>query len=203
MKRFFIFSTLLLLILILTACAPAVGNNDLRLELLQREEADQAALKAFMEAPNFAETLMQQQQQVNRDNTARLKEIVEKYGWPGFSLVGQDGARAAWLLAQHADHDVAFQKQCLELLHAAVEKGEALPRHAAYLYDRVAVNGKRPQRYGTQGHCTGPGRWGPFTLEDAQRVDEYRTAAGLSTLAEYTQNIAPSCPPNITYVPTP
>lgn len=202
MKRLFLLNTFILALL-LAACATPVGNNDLRLELLQREEADQAALKAFMESLNFDKALMQQQQQVNQDNTARLKEIVEEYGWPGFSLVGKDGASAAWLLVQHADHDVAFQKQCLALLQAAVEIGEALPRHAAYLYDRVAVNEKRPQRYGTQGRCLSAGRWEPLTLEDANRVDEYRAAAGLSTLAEYTQNIAPTCPPNITYVPTP
>jgi hypothetical protein len=57
-------------------------------------------------------------------NTARLKEVVAKHGWPGKSLVGEDGAFAAWLLVQHADADAAFQKQRLELMKPLLEKGE-------------------------------------------------------------------------------
>jgi hypothetical protein len=40
---------------------------------------------------------------VGARNLARLKEIVEQHGWPTISLVGVDGAAAAFLLAQHAD----------------------------------------------------------------------------------------------------
>jgi hypothetical protein len=40
--------------------------------------------------------------QVVRRNTARLKAVVVDHGWPGRSLVGEDGAHAAWLILQHA-----------------------------------------------------------------------------------------------------
>jgi hypothetical protein len=53
---------------------------------------------------------------VDADNLAWLKEVVAEVGWPGQSMVGEDGAHAAWLLAQHADQDPAFQRRCLELL---------------------------------------------------------------------------------------
>src|SRR3954453_2080197 len=33
----------------------------------------------------------------------RLAAIIAAVGWPGRSLVGEDGADAAWALAQHAD----------------------------------------------------------------------------------------------------
>jgi hypothetical protein len=49
-------------------------------------------------------------QAVDAANTARMKRIVAERGWPGRSLVGDDGAQAAWLLVQHADHDPAFQR---------------------------------------------------------------------------------------------
>jgi hypothetical protein len=35
---------------------------------------------------------------VDRDNTARLRAIVGRHGWPGHRLVGEAGAHAAWLL---------------------------------------------------------------------------------------------------------
>jgi hypothetical protein len=57
--------------------------------------------------------------------------VIEKHGWPGKSLVGADGAQAAWLLVQHADLDREFQRQCLPLLKEAAEKGEASKQNLA------------------------------------------------------------------------
>jgi len=88
---------------------------------------------------------------VDRTNTARLKAIVARCGWPTQEKVGKQAAGDAWLLAQHADRDLAFQKRALKLIEeAATARGESVDRNFAYLYDRVAVAEKRPQRYGTQ-----------------------------------------------------
>ena len=43
------------------------------------------------------------------------------HGWPGRSLVGEQGAMDAWLLAQHADRQPGFQRRALSLLAMAVE----------------------------------------------------------------------------------
>jgi hypothetical protein len=51
---------------------------------------------------------------VDRDNTARLREIVGQHVWPDHRLVGEAGAHAAWLLAQHAPPDL--QEQWLGLI---------------------------------------------------------------------------------------
>lgn len=42
-----------------------------------------------------------------------MKKIVKKHGWPGISLVGKKASVGAWLLAQHADRDLRFQKNVL------------------------------------------------------------------------------------------
>jgi hypothetical protein len=68
---------------------------------------------------------------VDAANTARMKRIIAERGWPGRSMVGADGAQAAWLLVQHADHDPAFQRACPELLGQAVHADEADARQAA------------------------------------------------------------------------
>lgn len=91
-----------------------------------------------------------------------------------------DGAQQAWLLVQHADADLAFQKDCLARLERAVAAGDASPADLAYLHDRVAVGEKRKQRYGTQ--------YGP-PIEDEANVDARRAAVGLGTLAEYQAEI--------------
>src|SRR3989344_7411910 len=70
-------------------------------------------------------------------HVARLKEIINLYGWPTHSLVGEQRSNAAWLLAQHSDRFPAFQKRCLKLLKEAVRKKQASKEDLAYLTDRV------------------------------------------------------------------
>jgi hypothetical protein len=122
---------------------------------------------------------------VDRRTAARLREIVAAQGWPTISLVGRDGANAAWLIAQHATHDRAFQEECLAMLQDAVGRGEAEPRSVAYLEDRLAVKAGRPQRYGTQFDW----QLQPQPIEDEEHVDERRRSVGLGSIAAYTRQI--------------
>ena len=160
------------------------SNPALRAEILAMAEEDQAARRRVM-APNeptpadFARLTA-----MDERNTARMKEIVKTHGWPGKSLVGDDGSRRAWLLVQHADRDVAFQKECLALLEEAVKSGEADGVNLAYLADRVATAEGRKQVYGTQ---FGDGE--PLPIEDEANVDARRKAIGLAPLAEYRKEV--------------
>jgi Family of unknown function (DUF6624) len=83
-------------------------------------------------------------------NTDRLRAIIAEHGWPGRVLVGDEGAEAAWLIAQHADSQLDFQREALALLERAVHDGDAPASHLAYLTDRVRMNEGRPQLFGTQ-----------------------------------------------------
>lgn len=157
----------------------SVGNPALRREILAMVDEDQRARTVALTPPVGTEVFARMEA-VDRRNTQRMKEIVATGGWPGRKLVGQDGAAAAWLLVQHADRDLAFQKLCLEKLGAAVTAGDADIKHLAYLTDRVAVAEQRKQVYGTQ--FTGDG---PAPIEDEERVDERRRAIGLSSMAAY------------------
>ncbi len=123
----------------------------------------------------------------------RLKEIIAEYGWPTHDLVGRDGGTAAWLIAQHADFDVAFQQQAVELIQPAVEAAQADPTELAYLTDRVAVNLGEPQTYGSQIRCR-EGVPAPATpIIEPERVDEVRASVGLGTLDDYYQELAMMC----------
>jgi uncharacterized protein DUF6624 len=125
--------------------------------------------------------------------TVRLRQIVAESGWPTHDAVGRDGGTAAWLIAQHADFDVAFQQQALALLRQRAADGQASGREVAYLEDRVAVNLGKPQVYGTQIRCR-DGIPAPATpIIDAERVDDVRAAVGLGPLAEYYQELAMMC----------
>jgi hypothetical protein len=118
-------------------------------------------------------------------NTDRLREIIEANGWPGYSLVGEQGAEHAWLIAQHSDNQLDFQREVLGLLTRAVAHGEASPKHVAFLTDRVRTNEGREQLYGTQMSGSLAGQTVPWPVEDPGRLDERRAAVGLEPFAEY------------------
>ena len=123
----------------------------------------------------------------------RLKEIVADHGWPTWSLVGEAGGTAAWVVAQHADFDPDFQTEMLELMRAAVDAGEADPVELAYLEDRVLVNTGQPQRWGTQVRCRA-GVPAPATpIVDEATLDDRRTTLGLETLAAYYDQLSLMC----------
>lgn len=144
--------------------SPSWGSNaELRDELRAMAKADENATGG----------------NVRVDNAARLKEIIREYGWPGNSLVGRHGARAAWLIAQHADFDLPFQQQCLKLIEGAHLLGDVDGHDLAYLTDRVAEAERKPQVYGTQGSRAA------FTPEEEAVIDERRRAVGLPTLSEF------------------
>ncbi|MBD2023826.1 DUF6624 domain-containing protein [Leptolyngbya sp. FACHB-711] len=121
--------------------------------------------------------------EVDIRNTQRLKQIIGEIGWPSISKVGREAANYAWLLAQHADHDVAFQRDCLHLMQHLMSDVDATT--VAYLEDRVRVNEGRPQLYGTQYYEDEQGVFGPRPIEQPDEVDERRRAVGLEPLAEY------------------
>jgi len=162
--------------------APGGGRDqELRRELLDMMEADQAERTGASEANG------------DEPRADRLREIIDERGWPTFDLVGRDGATAAWLIAQHADFDVRFQVEVLELMRTAVDAGQVDPTEVAYLEDRVAVNRGEPQRYGTQVRCRG-GRPEPATpLADPATVDADQADVGLEPLADYYEELAEAC----------
>ncbi len=121
---------------------------------------------------------------VHRRNGDRLDQIVDAFGWPGFTLVGEEGADAAWLLCKHAIAQPDLQRRMLPLVELAVAQGEAPPWHAATLLDGIRFYEGRPQVYGTMWDWDEDGELRPWTIEDEDGVDERRANVGLPPLAE-------------------
>lgn len=132
-------------------------------------------------------------QRVDVANTARLREIISQHGWPGRSLVGEDGSHHAWLIAQHADRQLDFQREALEALADAVSRGDAAQRDLAYLTDRVRMNEGREQVFGTQIAEVKDGNGVPWPVEDPANLDARRAAVGLPPFEEYSHDwLSPS-----------
>lgn len=123
-------------------------------------------------------------------NLVEIKKIVTRYGWPKISQIGERAAGAFWLLVQHADSDVKFQRICLRLMKEAAKKSEAPLSRVAYLTDRVLMNEGKKQRYGTQFYQKIPG--GPWIIRPTEKPEELearRAKFGLPTVAEEAEAI--------------
>lgn len=157
----------------------SLPEPDLYRELLEMQRLDQASRRG----EPLLELSGRTTGEIDAANTARMKEIIEEHGWPTKSLVGADGAQAAWLLVQHADADPPFQRHCLGLMNAA-ESGEVDPVDVAYLTDRILVNEGKKQIYGTQ-FWSPEGELIPRPIEDEARVEELRAEIGMISMQEY------------------
>jgi hypothetical protein len=165
------------------AFAAAETHPALADELLQMQARDVEARNAAMRG-DYGNL-----RAVDTYNLKRLKQIVDEHGWPGFSMVGEDAASAAFLLAQHADSDRPFQLRVLALMDASVKRGQALAKHYAYLHDRTHY----PQRFGTQGNCVSRQEWQPFLIEEAEGVHQRRQEVDLLPLSEYVAMMNKMC----------
>lgn len=120
---------------------------------------------------------------IDRQNTARIREIVEQYGWPTYDLVGEKASNCAWLVVQHADLNPLVQMYCLPLLKEAVDRQQANPSNYAYLYDRVQIAKGEKQLYATQSTTNNGLSTGYFQpIEDEANVQKRRTEMKVSLL---------------------
>ncbi len=117
---------------------------------------------------------------VDAEATASMKALLEKTDWIDAHRFGDDIASHAWILAQHADDHPDFQALALSRMEPYLDNGGVRKRDYAYLWDRVAVNYGRKQRYGTQPdwECEN-GKMALQPLEDAANVDQLRAEMGL------------------------
>jgi hypothetical protein len=154
---------------------------EVRQELLERIAEDDRVREELAATGELFEGYHPRMEAVHERNARWLAEVVDAYGWPGRALVGEDGAAAAWRIAQHAIGEPGLFRRFAADVEAAVERGEADPSHLAMMTDRIRVFEGRPQVYGTQYD------WAPdgsamvpmIGIEDVEHIDERRRRVGL------------------------
>ena len=123
------------------------------------------------------------------ENLMKVEKIIDEYGWPTYSMVGVQSADAAFLVIQHSSVEV--QQKYYKLLSEAVHNNEAGKESFAMLTDRISVNTRGCQIYGTQVfRIKNPvsnqlGAYKYFPIEDEKNVDSRRKEMGLIPLKDY------------------
>ena len=78
-------------------------------------------------------------------NLAKIEKIIEDYGSPGKSLVGEPTNESAWYVIQHSNKI----KEYFPLIKKAGENGEISKKLVAKMNDRLLTSLGKEQIYGT------------------------------------------------------
>ncbi len=146
-------------------------------KLLKAKERDQDAIRT---------SDLKLIKKVFEENTVLLKEFIEENGWPSREKFGDDVCSAAWLIAQHSDHDPLFQLQCLLLIIANIDMNDKESmQDVAFLADRILINMKQKQVFGTQlnGNFTVP------EVLDINNLNILREKFGLEPIEDYIERV--------------
>jgi hypothetical protein len=178
-----------------TAAAQAEAriNQPLKRELFEIRESDQAMRRQIREvqqkfgqkSPEM-DSLFKRTKRADDRNLPRVTAIIDQYGWPGKSLVGDEGSLAAFFVIQHSN--LATMQKYLPLMRQAAASGELARQNLALLEDRVLTFQDKPQLYGSQyryNATTGKPEF--FPIADEAHVDERRASMGLGPLADYAK----------------
>ena len=123
-------------------------------------------------------------------NYYQLRSIIDSFGYPNSDIAGTDGEFNFWLLIQHQDKHPTFQDSILSLMKIEVEKGKATAQLYAYLIDRVKINKRQLQIYGTQMSFNDV----KLTYEllpviEVEKLNERRKNIGLGSIENYIEQM--------------
>lgn len=155
-------------------------DENLRRELLAMRENDLATREKLAKTGELFDGYNAEMEAVHLKNAARLEELIDEHGWLGKSKVGEDGAEAAWLIAQHAISKPDLQRRVLKILQTEAARGEVSLWQAAFLEDRILFYEGKPQIYGTQFNWNTRDAMSPNEIFEPEKIDERRARAGLS-----------------------
>ena len=197
---------ILLIALLLIGCkekkietTPVVEKTELNIQLIQKLnrslEVDQLAASNAFPPENYSDYSQEKwdlfKDSIYRSHQNLIAEIIQNNGYPGYSLVGKNGANIAFIIVQHSDHNPEFQKKYLELMEIEVEKGNDDASNYALLTDRSNLNNGAKQIYGTQvAYNFNISQAYPKNLKDSINVNKRRKALGLEPIEIYLNRMS-------------
>ena len=158
-------------------------NEALKIRLVTMRDKDLELRNRLLREGRLYEDYAAEMEALHISNAEELNGIIDEYGWPGVSQAGEEGASAAFVIAQHAISRPVLQMRFLAELKQAVSNGEATAIQQACLEDRILFNQGKPCRYGMLFDWDDDGNL-VANVDDEERVNERRRRLGLSSLSE-------------------
>jgi uncharacterized membrane protein YphA (DoxX/SURF4 family) len=118
--------------------------------------------------------------EIDSSNMLAVEKIIDKYGYPGKSLVGEPINKAAYYVIQHSTKIPKY----IELIKSAANDGELSTSLAAMMEDRMLMYEGKEQIYGTQGRTININEPNQQSLiwpiADFENVNKRRREAGFT-----------------------
>lgn len=166
-----------------------MNHKDIPEIIIGLQNADLELREKLISDGKLGEGYNKEMENLHNQNAEVLNEIIDIIGFPTVEKVGNHSAYSAWLVIQHSIGKPEFMKKCAELLEIEAKKKKTDPRNIAYLTDRIATFGNKPQLYGTQFDWDNNGELSPNDFDDIKKVNQRRKSIGLNTLEEQTEII--------------
>ncbi|WP_028376249.1 BT_3928 family protein [Leeuwenhoekiella sp. MAR_2009_132] len=136
---------------------------------------------------DYTGDLWKKQRMIDTSNLKIIKTILDNYGYPGKSLVGEPTNLIALEVIRHNPIQI---EEYLDLFKKAAAQGEIPMTQVAALEDKYLMQQRKEQLYGTQAQITAANGFFIWPIKDPESVNERRAAAGFtSTIEEYATDL--------------
>jgi hypothetical protein len=142
----------------------------------------QQAIRTHGQSSKEVIELWRYQHELDYVNQKKIRAIINEYGYPGKTLVGEKYKNVAFLVIQHAD--LEMQEEFFPLLFEEAKKDELDRLPILMLVDRIHL-----KKYGKQIHRSQSilnqqtGKYEPAPIDNTINPNEIRVALGFKPLS--------------------
>ena len=130
-------------------------------------------------------TLHESMNEKDSINLVKVEILLNKYGWLGADVLGEQGNKTLFYVIQHSDLETRLKY--LPMMRDAVKKGDAKGKDFALLEDRIAMEHGNRQIYGSQIKIDGDTFY-VYPIIEPEKVNERRAEVGLELIEDYLKN---------------
>ncbi len=159
------------------------------LDTIWRTEQEPITLRdSLIEKYGVESKEVQGQQEIYEKNHAinerKVKVILDKYGWPGKDIIGEQGNWTICNVIQHSDNEIRIKY--LPMMRQAVKEKKLHPRFLVRTEDRIATERGDLQIYGGQmKYYPETKSFNVWPVYDPVNIDKRRAEIGLEPISEF------------------
>ena len=159
------------------------------LDTIWRTEQEPITLRdSLIEKYGVESNAVQGQQEIYERNHAinerKVKVILDKYGWPGKDIIGEQGNWTICNVIQHSDNEIRIKY--LPMIRQAVKDKKLHPRFLVRTEDRIATERGDLQIYGGQmKYYPETKSFNVWPVYDPVNIDKRRAEIGLEPISEF------------------
>lgn len=151
------------------------------------EKREALAQKLGLAKEDYTGDLWKKQRLLDTSNLKVVKNILDNYGYPGKSIVGEPTNLIA---IDVIEHNPIHIDQYIDLFKEAAAKGELPMTRVAALEDKYLMQQHKEQIYGTQAQITAANGFFIWPIKEPEGVNRRRADAGFDrTIEEYAAEL--------------